>query len=242
MLTQLFEGFCDLVYPNHCLICKKHMPSGHKTTPLCATCMDTLQQNIPPFCIKCSRHIEDDPEKQLCTECRITEPHFDSAWGTHFYNDTMKKLIHLFKYGNKTNLCHLFLNIESSFLSTYNIDLGKYNSIVAIPLHSTRKRERSYNQAQLLAEVISVKFGIPESRNNLVRTRNTKNQAALSQKERWTNIQGAFKIKYPSQFFERSVLIIDDLMTTGATVSEAARILKKAGAQRTDVLTLAIAK
>jgi predicted amidophosphoribosyltransferase len=85
-----------------------------------------------------------------------------------------------------------------------------------------------------------MEYHIPLSLNSLIRTRNTKQQTLLSEKERWTNTQGAFRIKYPSKFLRKNILIIDDLLTTGATASQAAGTLKSAGAETVGVLTLAI--
>ena len=119
--------------------------------------------------------------------------------------------------------------------------MQKFDIIIPIPLHDVRLRERGYNQSKLLAEGISQRFHIKLSDKNLMRIRHTKNQAMLKQKERWTNIQGAFRIKYPGDFFNKTILIIDDLLTTGATASEAACMLKNSGAKRVDILTLAIA-
>ena len=110
-----------------------------------------------------------------------------------------------------------------------------------IPLFSSRLRERGYNQSQLLGQIIAKKFHLNLSTNDLVRIRNTKTQALLSQKERWTNIHGAFRIKRHAKLSGKNILIIDDLLTTGATSSEAARVLKDSGAKIVGVLTLAIA-
>ncbi|MFA5087699.1 MAG: ComF family protein [Candidatus Omnitrophota bacterium] len=243
MLPGLLKGLGDLVFPHHCFLCRRHIPYASPSSSLCLSCQSSIKKNIPPFCEKCSRPLQEEHrDKPLCQECQKTHPHFDSAWGACLYNGQLRKLIHLFKYGNKVSLRHYFSGLIFSFLSTYHIDTKRYNLLVPIPLHAVRLRERGYNQAQLLSEVLGQKLAITQSSHNLIRVRNTCNQAILRQKERWTNIQGAFRIKHYSQFSKRTILLIDDLMTTGATVSEAARILKEAGAKRVDVLTLAIAQ
>jgi competence protein ComFC len=126
------------------------------------------------------------------------------------------------------------------FLETHCLDVRQFNEIVPIPLFPSRLRERGYNQSQLLAYEISRKYKIPLSLNNLTRARATEHQTLLSEKERWTNIYRAFRIKNPAKFSGKNILIIDDLLTTGATASEAARTLKDAGAKTVGVLTLAI--
>lgn len=126
------------------------------------------------------------------------------------------------------------------FLETYNLDIAQFHRLVPIPLFAVRLRERGYNQSRLLAEAVGQQHRIVLSRNNLVRVRATEHQTFLSEKERWTNIRGAFRIKHPAEFSGKNILIIDDLLTTGATASEAARTLKDAGAKTVGLLTLAI--
>ena len=129
-----------------------------------------------------------------------------------------------------------------SFIKTTPVDLRDTDVLVPVPLHPVRLRERGYNQSALLTEEIARRFDLPVSSDNLIRIRHTQNQALIVGKNRWTNIQGAFRIKYSSRFLEKSVLMVDDLLTTGATVSEAARVLKSAGAKKVRVLTAALAQ
>jgi len=119
------------------------------------------------------------------------------------------------------------------------MDIEQFDFMVPIPLHPTRKRERGYNQSFLLASQLSRIFNINLNINLLIKIKNTKNQSLLSKKERWTNITGAFKIKNPNEVNNKSILLIDDLLTTGATSSEAAKALKSAGAKTVGVFTLA---
>lgn len=128
------------------------------------------------------------------------------------------------------------------FVQNYHLDIRQFDQIVPIPLFHSRLRERGYNQSQLLAEPIGQRYKIPLLHNTLIRVRETEHQTLLSEKERWTNIRGAFRIKYPERVYSKNILIIDDLLTTGATASEAARSLKDAGAKTVGVLTLAITK
>jgi ComF family protein len=152
----------------------------------------------------------------------------------------LKTLIHSFKYGQKTGLRHLFVHIMASFIRDYHLDIAQFDLIAPIPLSSTRLRERGYNQAQLLGEGMAKEFSIPLSDHNLIRQRHTQQQTLLDEKERWTNIKRAFTIKHLKVFEQKNILIIDDLLTTGATASEAARTLKNHGAGKVGVLTLAI--
>ncbi len=153
----------------------------------------------------------------------------------------MQKLLHLFKYGHKSSLRFFFVDHMAGFLREYHIDLSPVDLIVPIPLHPTRRRERGYHQSQILAEMPSEEVKIPSLAENLMRIRHTPNQARLTQKERWTNLEAAFKINNSNRFRDKSILLVDDLYTTGSTVSQAAGLLKTAGAREVRVLTLAIA-
>jgi len=241
MLRSFFNGLGDLLYPPNCLICKMHISDGLPKGNLCASCLSSIQFNYPPFCLKCSRHLSKAKSAPKCQSCRKTQSHFDFAWGACFYNDPLKGLIHKFKYSQKTGVHKQLSILMMSFIHTYHLDIQQFSIIVPIPLSSTRLRERGFNQSELLAAQIARKTNIDMNSNSLVRIHNTKIQAFLSQKERWTNIQGAFKIKHSAPFKDQSVLIIDDLLTTGATASEAAKMIKLAGAKTVGILTLAIA-
>jgi len=127
-----------------------------------------------------------------------------------------------------------------NFIKNYNFDIAQFDNITPIPLFPTRQRERGYNQAQLLAQLISQEFEINLSLNNIIRIKHTTSHTQLSQKERWTNIRDAFRIQNSTDIDGKNILLVDDLLTTGATSSEAARTLKKAGAKTVGVLTLAI--
>ena len=242
VLKTFWNGLCDLVYPPLCILCKKYLFTADRTIVLCPGCEAQIKQNLPPFCPKCSRHsIEEYASGRLCRQCRSTQPHFDSAVGVCLYNPAMRKLIHLFKYGNKLALRHPFSKIIRSFTDSYTKDMRQYDVVTAVPLHPARLRERGYNQSDILAQTIAETFQLPFCEGNLLRSKHTQFQARLTQKDRWTNIQGAFKIKNPERFHEKSVLVVDDLLTTGATLSEIARVIKETGAHKVDVLTVAIA-
>jgi competence protein ComFC len=152
----------------------------------------------------------------------------------------LKDPIRRFKYNQKTYLRKPFAQFMMAFVQTYHLDIEQFDIIVPVPLFPSRLRERGYNQSRLLAEPIAQKYHIDLSLKNLVRVRNTRHQTLLSEKERWTNIHGAFRIKHSAEFSGKNILIVDDLLTTGATASEAARTLKGAGAETVGVLTLAI--
>ncbi|MBF0619038.1 MAG: ComF family protein [Candidatus Omnitrophica bacterium] len=128
-----------------------------------------------------------------------------------------------------------------NFLTRYELRFSTADMIIPVPLHATRMRERGYNQAELLAERAADILGKPLQNGLLVRHRYTPRQSELGQKERLNNIANAFSIKSRLQIQGKSVILVDDLLTTGATASSAAGALKAAGASKVTLLTLSIA-
>jgi ComF family protein len=239
VLKTLCRGLCELVYPPHCSLCKKHLEKNSLTEELCPRCRDAIILNTPPFCPKCSRHLV-NTRLPRCRDCSKSKPVFDFAWAACPYRPPLSDLICRFKYNQKTSLRRLFSGLMINFIETHRLDIRQFDLIVPVPLFHSRLRERGYNQSRLLAEPVGQKYKIPLSDNTLARVRETGHQALLSEKERWTNIRGAFRIKRPDKIQGKNILIVDDLLTTGATASEAARGLKDAGAQTVGVFTLAI--
>lgn len=240
MLRDLVSGLLDLVYPACCILCKNTLGALEKTQRLCFACQNKLEKNRPPFCRRCSRPLE-NPAHHFCLNCQNTDLEFDRGWGVFLYNDTMQRLLHLFKYGSKTGLRHFLGDQILSFINDYRIDLSTLDLIIPVPLHSARRRERGYNQSLLIARIISEDLGIPLDDKSLVRVIHTPNQARLTQKERWTNVEGAFKINNSNKLQFKNILLVDDLYTTGATASQAARILKAAGCHQVFFLATSIA-
>ena len=240
MFKSFWQGFLNLVYPPVCILCHDPLAPTITKELLCSGCRRLLLPNRPPFCLKCSRPLQPDGPAH-CHICRREKLYFDRAWGTCCYSEATKRLIHKLKYGGKTVLRHFFSDRIIEFVTHYNVALQYFDLVMPVPLHPVRLRERGFNQSLLLAEIISQKYSIPLSINNLRRTRHTQNQARVSQKERWTNIEHAFKIKTSKDINEKNILVVDDLYTTGATLSEIARTLKAAGAHKVCGLTFAIA-
>ncbi len=126
------------------------------------------------------------------------------------------------------------------FIDRHHVPVQLFDLIAPIPLHPVRLRERGYNQSALLSLALSRHYGISHSEDLLIRQKMTSSQTELGAKQRWTNMEGAFRIKNPSEVEGKSVVLVDDLFTTGATVHSAAETLKSAGAARVGALTFSI--
>lgn len=240
MLRQIIEPLVDLVYPPQCLLCQNALTQRLINQPLCKTCLSTIVLNRPPFCLGCSRPLTDLLLGPRCQNCARHELAFDFAWSASLYEEPVKSLLHLFKYSGRTGLRFPFAQIMIDFIKDHNLDIAQFDCVVPIPLFASRFRERGYNQAFLLAKEISQHFQLPLEPQGLCRSRPTLPQSLLDKKKRWTNVEGAFRINQLQTIKGQSVLLIDDLLTTGATASSAALCLKAHKAKRVGVLTLSI--
>lgn len=152
----------------------------------------------------------------------------------------MRRLLHAFKYSGKTRLRRAFEGLLNAFIDTIHVPLNRFDFCLPVPLHPARLRERGFNQSEILCAILRERYGLGFRNDILTRTRSTEPQAALGAKERWTNLKGAFRINHSNAVADKSVLIVDDLFTTGATAEAASRTLKEAGGAYAGILTLAI--
>jgi ComF family protein len=166
--------------------------------------------------------------------CRRGHLGFDAAYSHGFYEDTLRQLIHLFKYGRIQTLSKPLGRMLSSALPRDE----SYDVVVPMPLHWRKRWQRGFNQSELLAKEISRRTHTPVV-NALSRIRYTDAQAGLTNAKRRLNVSGVFRVKRAAAMAGKHVLLVDDVMTTGATASACARALRRAGAGRVTLLTLA---
>ncbi len=177
-------------------------------------------------------------EDALCGHCIQDEPHYAKARAAARYDDHSRPLVLAYKHGDKTHLQQLMT--KWMFLAGRQILEGS-DVIVPVPLHWTRLLRRKYNQAALLAHGLGHIASRPVWDNALLRHKKTKPHERMNKAERAENVKGAFRLnpKYRSLVQDKNIVLIDDVMTSGATLNECARVLNIAGAQRVEVLTLA---
>jgi ComF family protein len=166
-------------------------------------------------------------------------PHFDRAISPCRYDGTVKELIHAFKYGNKPHLGAPLSRLMVRFIEEYDIFIDIIDAVIPMPLHSARMREREFNQAAVLGEHLARRFNKPELPETLIRKRSTRTQTGLQPAQRFSNVQGCFEIRKPEPIAGKNILLVDDVLTTGATASEAALVLKENGARIVLVITAA---
>jgi len=172
-----------------------------------------------------------------CRWCLRNPPEFSKTRSIAYYDNAIREAIILFKR-KKIMAKHLAELVAEHAPALF--DFSDYDYLVPVPLHKRRYRERGYNQAELLARSLEKLTQIPVLANNLTRIKYTEQQRKFkSRKEKRENVEGVFKVRHPEEIKDATILLIDDVLTTGATVSEIARTLLNAGANRVDVFTIA---
>ena len=240
MFGRLINGLIDLVYPKKCLACKNKITALSVDNLICGACWEEIERNVPPFCYSCGRHLgKENLTKSICSTCLKKKLHFNRAFSPCIYTGIIKDLIHEFKYNNKDYLGPPLSRLMIDFIKEYNLPMQYIDLLVPIPLHKTRLRQREFNQAEVLSKYIAKEFQKDLSNEVLRRNRPTKTQTELELKERLLNVKDSFTVTKPEEIKDKNILLVDDVLTTGATSSEAALALKKAGANIVFVLTLA---
>ena len=240
MLKYYLDNLLNIVYPKICVSCRKPLQNKAIDSCLCVGCWQNIKRNIAPTCAVCGRQIRTKlPTNRLCLRCRKEKIHFDQAFSPCIYEGVIRNLIHRLKYQNKEHLSPLLARLLIEFIKQRGIKLNTFDLLIPVPLHNTRLRQREFNQAELLARRLAEEFHLNTSYSNLWRKHYRKPQMQLEKQDRWNNIKGCFSLRYPAEIKHKNILLIDDVLTTGATCSEAAHILKAAGAAKVCVLTLA---
>ncbi len=240
MLRSFFKGIKDLIYPNCCLACKNRIDPAKAHDLVCSQCWEKIEKNLPPFCASCGRRLDKlSVAKNICSSCLKFRFHFDRAFSPCTYTGTIKKLIHEFKYSGKDYLGEPFGRLMNKFIKDYRLPIEYLDFIIPVPLHKIRLREREFNQAQVLSEQVAKEFNKKVLPDVLVRSRPTRTQTELTFEERRKNVERSFTVNNPELIKDTNLLLIDDVLTTGATSSEAAKALKDSGARIILVMTLA---
>lgn len=240
MLSGLLKGLKNLIYPNYCLACGNPVETSQGKDPVCAACQIKIQKNLPPFCAACGRHLDEEAiRRNSCPHCLNEKFYFDRAFSPCTYTGIIKKLIHEFKYNGKEYLKKPLGSMMNAFIQEYRLPIEHLDFIVAVPLHKSRQREREFNQAQLLGQQVAGEFKKDLLNDILIRSKPTKTQTELTQEERRRNVEGSFLVSKPDLIKGANLLLIDDVLTTGATSSQAAKSLKNAGARMVLLMTLA---
>jgi competence protein ComFC len=234
--SDLIQAAVSLLYPATCTICRKHVRAGEY---LCDDCEAKIVRIVPPFCDTCSEPFEGSISTAFsCSNCAHRTIHFEAAVAAYRGRGIVRDVIHEFKYNHQLHLRHLIATWLRAALDDDRLHSQHFDVMVPVPLHPARQRERGFNQASLLSKLLSTQTSIP-CRPLLKRIRYTTTQTALDRAERMENLHNAFRLRKNADVRGLRVLLIDDVLTTGSTLSECARVLKRAGATSVHAATAA---
>lgn len=227
MRREIINEIVNVFYPDDvkCVICGREIRPNRYG--LCDKCSFDLNEN---YCLRCGRHKVGIGD--FCGECADQTMHFDEARSSVVYDDDAKSVIWRLKYGSAKYLAR---TMAQYLLDTLLTTDWEFDCFTFVPIHKKRARKRGYNQAELLAQALSDLTTTP-CILLLQKTVETKNQARLSRDERITNLAGSFA---PVTTPPAHVVLVDDVLTTGSTVGECAKVLKRSGAKIVYVLTFA---
>lgn len=238
MVDDLWQRLQFALLPPHCLLCGAR---GESPRDLCSACAADLTPNRSS-CARCALPLA--TPAALCGECLRREPPFDAAFAPYIYGHPLDLLLTRLKFGQSLAagrvLSELWSTALRSALAAGTI-AALPDAIVPVPLHAVRLRERGYNQALELAKPIARELGLALASRLLRRTRATAAQSDLDAAARRKNLRGAFEVDpaTPAAGMPAHVALLDDVMTTGTTLRECARTLKRAGIARVEVWALA---
>lgn len=214
------------LWPRTCSHCREDL-SADAASPLCLACRLKLAPNRPPYCLRCAEPLRRGDHCQRCERRLFACSPVRAAF---LYKDAAVSLVHAFKYGGRRSAARAAGDWMATAFSGFP-ELARPDLLVPMPLHPSRRRRRGYNQALLIAEALGERLDLPV-REALMRVRDTPTQWSLGRADREKNVAGAFQALRASELAGKSVLLVDDVCTSGASLEACAKTLLAAGAAR----------
>ena len=236
ILRRATDALLSLLYPPHCALCGSDTMAGRH---LCEPCLAKAARIDAPFCRQCSQPFDGAIESEFtCSNCEGRRFHFDCAVSRYRSTGLVRELVHRFKYDRCLYLRNPLAEWLAETLDDARITAHSFDYLVPVPLHAARMREREFNQADVLARLVADRHG-ERVLHALRRVRYTTTQTRLDRSERMRNLRNAFRVRHSRTVSGSHLILVDDVFTTGSTVDECARVLKKAGAASVRVITVA---
>jgi len=228
---KLMDKLLLNLFPSRCILCQQTVGQGLE---VCSACYLALPHN-ETCCVRCALPLaQDTGGSVLCGRCIKTPPAFDYAHSPFRYEDEIITLVHQLKFSEKIRFSRSIGEMLWQHFSTTD---ERPDCLLPVALHKSRMRQRGFNQSIEISRELAKKLSVPIEHSAVLRQRHTPAQTGLSAKQRQKNIRGAFMMAGELNY--KHVLIIDDVMTTGATVNELAKLLKKNRVERVGVLSIA---
>lgn len=226
-MSGLLDKFLNMINPDECLISGEVLTEDREYRYISSDKLLELSPPPHPLIIR-DRLLSEYNSDELAISKIISLFKINE-------NDNVLNPIHKFKYMGITQI-----GVEFGAMLSKLIDPNEYDSIIPIPIHHARKRERGFNQSEIMGKSISEKTAIPMCTDALIRAKYTYSQAKLNREERKSNLTEKFKVIGSEKVFDKRLLLIDDVLTTGTTANHCAEILLKAGARRVDLAVIAV--
>jgi ComF family protein len=222
----MIDAILNLLFPQACVLCGTAVRE-RRCSVACPECWSKLEPIPQPFCLQCGMPAA--AIETLCGACRRGDHAFDFARSLYLFNEPMRGIIHHLKYSARVSLARVLGEQLRACIAR-----GGFQAkvVLPVPLHRSRERQRGFNQAALLGH----QLGIDVNSRLLRRRKNTPSQTGLSRSQRALNLAAAFEVRGKPP---ETVLVVDDVYTTGSTLHEIAKTLKRAGVSRVEVLTVA---
>ena len=239
---NMLNKMIDVIYPPRCPLCRDFIQDVQRqdeSASICPVCFDAFHSVTPPICPVCGTPLDKSQEDHWCGNCLKERPHYEATHACYLYEGAVMDAIHQFKYGSKSGLSKFLGPLLARFAGKIfqpSPDL----LTMPVPLHPKRLRERGFNQSLLLARHVALQLGTTLDFLSLRRIRYTSPQTGLGKEERRKNVRNAFKLVHEDVVKGKTILLVDDVATTGNTLNECARTLKRSGSR--DVFCLVFAR
>ncbi|MFQ5433024.1 MAG: phosphoribosyltransferase family protein [Nitrospinota bacterium] len=230
-VKRISDQAFNILFPRRCALCGENLLAD-ALSELCGQCRQTLSINDSASCRLCGQSIDGslvDAGIVKCGHCRIKEPPLEAAVFGLRYEGTAREIIHKFKFGGGERLAAGIAHILSARLHR-SVEMDHMDMVIPVPLHIGRLYSRGYNQSYLIAREVGRVFSLPVDAAAIFRRRATPAQWSQTRAQRFVNMKNAFGLRKTTAISGKRLLLVDDIMTTGATMFEAARLLKKSGA------------
>lgn len=231
-MTKIFRKILEWIYPETCIFCGKVCKGG-----ICPKCAGEIVCIEEPCCKKCGKPVRYE-EQEYCHDCSVKHFSYEQGRSLWLHKGLVKHSIYQFKYHNRRVYADVYAR---ELVHRYESVIAKWNPdvIIPVPLHKKRRRQRGYNQAEVLAKKLGVSLAIPVRTDLIKRQRYTDPQKKLDKGQRRTNLKDAFAVTGSLENIW-SVIIVDDIYTTGSTINAIAEKLKEKGVQKVWFLTISI--
>jgi ComF family protein len=236
-MKNFFEKLIGVFFPKVCPCCGEIL---RKEEELCETCKREVVVIKAPFCNQCGKRLESG-EKIICKDCKKTNHQFEQGASIFVYEGKLRKSLHQFKYENARVYADYY-GEEALRACGERLLEWKPECIVPVPMYRKKEQRRGYNQAEVFGRSLAKRTGIPLCRDLLIRKKNTKPQKGLTDERRYNNLKNAFGVNREQAKQFRTILLVDDIYTTGSTMNACAGLLKKAGVEKVFFLCIASGK